>query len=99
MRDVAAIVANIAVLDPKARLLLDNSAQVPPPNDNVTVLGGTLADYNGQGPGGLLATWQNTLTRIRVCLGQRSQVFVSTNAIFISPHRPSTPHERLLTLS
>jgi len=61
MQDVAAIVADIAVLDPKGRVLLDNSAQVPPPNDNITVLAGALSDYNGEGPGGLLTGWRNTL--------------------------------------
>jgi hypothetical protein len=61
MQDVAAIVADIAVLDPRGRALLDNSAQVPPPNDNVTVLAGTLSDYNGQAPGGLLSTWRNAI--------------------------------------
>jgi Tfp pilus assembly protein PilV len=61
MRDVAAIVVDIAVLDPKGRTLVDNSAQVPPPNDNITLLGAALADYNGQAVGGLLTSWRNTL--------------------------------------
>jgi hypothetical protein len=61
MQDVAAIVVDIAALDPKGRVLLDNSAQVPPPNDNITVLAGTLSDYNGQAPGVLLSTWRNAL--------------------------------------
>ena len=61
MGDVAAIVADIAVLDPRGRAILDNSAQVPPPNDNITVLAGTLSDYNGQAPGVLLSTWRNAI--------------------------------------
>jgi type II secretory pathway component PulJ len=61
MEDVAAIVADIAVLDPKGRVLLDNSAQVPPPNDNITLLAGTLSDYRGQAPGVLLSTWRNAI--------------------------------------
>jgi len=61
MRDVAAIVADIVVIEPKSRQLIDNSAQVPPPNDNITLLAGTLADYNGQAPGVLLTAWRNTL--------------------------------------
>ena len=61
MRDVAAIVADIAVMDPRGRTLLDNSAQVPPPNDNITVLAGTLSDYNGQAPGVLLSAWRNAI--------------------------------------
>ena len=61
MQDVAAIIADIAVLDPKGRALLDNSAQVLPPNDNITVLAGTLSSYNGQAPGVLLSTWRTAI--------------------------------------
>jgi hypothetical protein len=61
MRDVAAVIADIAVIEPKSRALLDNSAQVPPPSDNITVLAGTLSDYNGQAPGVLLADWRTTI--------------------------------------
>ena len=61
IRDVAAIIADIAVIEPKSRALLDNSAQVPPPNDNITVLAGTLSDYNGQAPGILLSNWRNAI--------------------------------------
>jgi hypothetical protein len=77
MRDVAAIVADIAVLDPKGRAILDNSAQVPPPNDNVTLLAGTLIDYgasavvgcptpNWQSPGELRRQWQCVLDSTNV---------------------------------
>jgi hypothetical protein len=61
MQDVAAIVADIAVLDPEDRVVLDNSAQVAPPNDRITVLGASLANYNGQSAGGLLTSWRTTL--------------------------------------
>ena len=61
MRDVSAIIADIVVIEPKSRQLIDNSAQVPPPNDNITLLAGTLADYNGQAPGVLLTAWRNIL--------------------------------------
>jgi hypothetical protein len=61
MQGVSAIVVDIAVLDSKGRVLLDNSAQVPPPNDNITVLATALDDYGGQPPGGLLASWRSTL--------------------------------------
>jgi hypothetical protein len=61
MQDVAAIIADIAVLDPKGRALMDNSAQVPPPNDNITVMAGTLSNYSGQAPGVLLSTWRNAI--------------------------------------
>jgi hypothetical protein len=45
MQDVAAIVVVVAVIDPKSRTLLDNSAQVSPPDDNLTVLGAQLIDW------------------------------------------------------
>ena len=45
MQDVAAIVVDIAVIDPKSKVLLNNSAQVPPPNDNITVSQAQLVDY------------------------------------------------------
>jgi len=77
MQDVAAVVVVIAVIDPKSRALLDNSAQVPPPNDNITVLGGQLIDWGNTTcpgcptqaqwqttPGLLRAQWQNTLNGI-----------------------------------
>ena len=62
MRDVAAIVADIAVIDPKSKVLADNSAQVPPPDDNITRLAGQLVDYSsGMAPGQLLASWRTTI--------------------------------------
>jgi hypothetical protein len=61
MQDVAAIVTDIAVLDPRGRTILDNSALVPPPDDNVTVLTGILSDYNGQAPGVLLSAWRTAI--------------------------------------
>ena len=57
MQDVAAIVVVIAVIDPKSRALLDNSAQVPAPNDNITRLGAQLIDWGASCPG---CQWQTT---------------------------------------
>jgi hypothetical protein len=51
MRDVAAIVVDIAAIDSKSRLLVSD----------LTTLGQSLADYTGQGPGALLTTWRSTL--------------------------------------
>jgi hypothetical protein len=70
MRDVAAIVADIAVIEPKSRQLVDNSAQVSPPNDNITLLAGILSDYNGQAPGVLLANWRSILDANTIGLPQ-----------------------------
>jgi hypothetical protein len=62
MRDVAAIVADIAAIDAKSKVLADNSAQVPPPDDNITRLAGRLGDYSsGMFPGQLLASWRTAI--------------------------------------
>jgi hypothetical protein len=59
---IAAIIADIAVIDPKSKVLADNSAQVPPPNDNITRLAGRLVDYSsGMVPGQLLTNWRTTI--------------------------------------
>ena len=91
MEDVAAIVADIAVLDPKGRALLDNSAQVPPPNDNITVLAGTLSDYNGQAPGVLLSTWRNAIDA-NTTLPRRalSGIRLYERYLYLSPPTPGT---------
>jgi type II secretory pathway pseudopilin PulG len=80
MQGVAAIVADIAVIDPKSRALLNNSAQIPPPNDNITLLVAALADYNGQAPGGLLARWRTTLDNI-IAIGRIGNTNVPRPAI------------------
>ena len=53
MQDVSAIIVDIAVLDPKSRVLLTNS--------DITGLAEELPDYGGQVPGGLLAGWRTAL--------------------------------------
>jgi hypothetical protein len=53
MQDVSAIIVDIAVLDPKSRVLLTNS--------DITALAQELPDYGGQVPGGLLAGWRTAL--------------------------------------
>ncbi len=53
MQDVSAIIVDIAVLDPKSRVLLTDS--------DITGLAEELADYGGQVPGGLLAGWRTVL--------------------------------------
>ena len=92
MQDVAAIVADIAVLDPKGRLLLDNSAQVPPPNDDITVLAGTLVDYNRQAPGVLLSTWRNAIDA-NTTLPRRalSGIRLYERFLYLSPPTLNTP--------
>ena len=93
MQDVAAIVVDIAVIDPKSKVLLDNSAQVPPPNDNITVLRGQLVDYASGHPSGWLRTqWQSALDSIdpnnpdprAACRYRPFPAFGCTNALFIS---------------
>lgn len=54
MRDVVAVVAAMATLDSRSRVLLTNP--------QVATISGTLVDYApGHGPGGLLTQWQNAL--------------------------------------
>jgi hypothetical protein len=53
MQGVAAIVADIAVVDPRSRGILTNA--------QVTTLAGILSDYNGQAPGALLSAWRNAM--------------------------------------
>jgi hypothetical protein len=54
MQDVAAIVVDIAVIDPKSQVLLNNA--------QITTLAGQLGDYtSGMGPGVLRNNWQNAL--------------------------------------
>ncbi|MFZ0915525.1 MAG: hypothetical protein WAN04_01415 [Candidatus Udaeobacter sp.] len=53
MQDVSAIIVDVAVLDPKSRVLLTDS--------DITALAEELPDYGGQVPGGLLASWRTAL--------------------------------------
>ena len=62
LQDVAAISICMAALDPKSAVILDNSDQIAPPNDNISKLTAKLTDYSpGAVPGQLLATWQGVL--------------------------------------
>ena len=57
IKDVAAIVVAIAVIDPASKVLLSNS--------QIATLGESLPDYaSGWGPGELLARWQSALQSI-----------------------------------
>lgn len=57
IRDAAAIVVAIAVIDPKSKALLSNS--------QIAALAESLPDYSsGWGPGELLAKWQSTLNDV-----------------------------------
>ena len=54
MRDVAAIIADIVVIDPKSKVLLTNS--------QIATLAGQLGDYSsGMVPGQLLANWRSAI--------------------------------------
>lgn len=53
LQDVSAIIVNVAVIDPKSRVLVSNS--------DIAGLADDLADYSGQLPGSLLAGWRATL--------------------------------------
>ena len=58
LQDVSAIVVDIAVIDPKSRVLLNNS--------DIEGLAEDLADYSGHAPGGLLTDWRATLDGNRI---------------------------------
>jgi hypothetical protein len=56
MRDVAAVVVDVATIDPKSHVLVTNS--------DVGILAGTLIDYSdssSHGPGWLLNQWQSVI--------------------------------------
>ena len=54
IKDVAAIVVAIAVIEPKSKVLLSN--------DQIAALAGTLPDFTtGSAPGQLLTQWQAAL--------------------------------------
>jgi len=84
LQDVSAIIVDIAVLDPKSRVLLNNS--------DIIGLAEDLADYSGQAPGGLLAGWRATLdgntTLPRPAL---SSVRLYERSFYLSPASPGTP--------
>jgi len=50
---IAAVVVAIATIDPKSKVLLSTS--------QLDTLRQRLPDYNGEGPGGLIASWQAIL--------------------------------------
>jgi hypothetical protein len=91
MQGAAAIVADIAVIDPKSRGLLTNA--------QVTTLAGTLADYNGQAPGVLLSNWRTAIDTNTTLPRAALSAIRLTNAFFTCPPQPSIPHERFLPLS
>ena len=53
MQDVSAIVVDIAVIDPKSKVLLTDG--------QIATLAGQLVDYTAGAPGALRNNWQNTL--------------------------------------
>ena len=56
MRDVAAIIVDIAVIDPRSKVLLTD------PNSQLASLAAQLGDYSsGMVPGQLLANWRAAL--------------------------------------
>jgi prepilin-type N-terminal cleavage/methylation domain-containing protein len=60
MRDVAAIVVAMAIIDPKSRVLLSDSTNPP----QVAQVAGTLIDFStgsSPGPGWLVSQWQTVL--------------------------------------
>jgi hypothetical protein len=87
MQGVAAIVADIAVVDPKSRGLLTNA--------KVTTLAGTLSDYGGQAPGVLLSNWRTAIdtnpTNASLPRGALSGIRLYERFLYLSPPILQTP--------
>jgi hypothetical protein len=84
MQDVAAIVVDIAAVDPKSRGVLSNA--------QVTTLAGTLADYSGQGPGGLMSNWRTAIdTNTSLPRVALSSVRLYERYLYLSPPTLLTP--------
>jgi prepilin-type N-terminal cleavage/methylation domain-containing protein len=85
MRDVAAIIADIAVVDSKSKVLLTNS--------QIATLAGQLVDYSsGMVPGQLMANWRTAIdantTLPRPAL---SSIRVYERFLYLSPPTLGTP--------
>ena len=75
---IAAIIVDIAVIDPKSKVLLTNA--------QIATLAGQLPDYAaniGMTPASCVLTGRTRSTRIRLCRARRFPVFGCTNAFFI----------------
>jgi hypothetical protein len=84
MQDVAAVVVDIAVIDPKSKVLL-NDVQI-------ATLAGQLVDYNStMGPGQLRAQWQNTINAVSLPPQARSGIRVYERYLYLSPPTLLTP--------
>jgi hypothetical protein len=87
MQGVAAIVADIAVVDPKSRGLLNNA--------QVTTLAGTLLDYSGQAPGVLLSNWRTAIdtnpTNASLPRAALSAIRLYERFLYLSPPTLQTP--------
>jgi hypothetical protein len=84
MRDVAAIIADIAVIDPKSKVLLSNS--------QIATLSGTLSDYSGQAPGVLLSNWRNAVdTNTSLPRPAISGIRLYERYLYLSPPSLGTP--------
>jgi Tfp pilus assembly protein PilV len=87
MQGVAAIVTDIAIVDPKSRGLLNNA--------QVTTLQGTLSDYNGQAPGVLLSNWRSAIdtnpTNASLPRAALSAIRLYERFLYLSPPTLQTP--------
>jgi pilin/secretion family protein with methylation motif len=86
MQDVAAIITDIAVLDPKSRAPLTNAQMT-------TLAGNTvLADYSGQAPGVLLSTWRSAInTNTTLPRAALSSIRLYERFLYLSPPTLLTP--------
>ena len=84
MQDVAAIVVDIAVIDPTSKVLLNNA--------QIAALAGQLVDYNSSmTPGQLRSQWQNTINASSLPPSARSGIRVYERYFYLSPPTLLTP--------
>jgi hypothetical protein len=84
MRDVAAVIADIAIIDPKSKVLFNNS--------QIATLAGTLSDYSGQAPGALLSNWRNAIdTNTGLPRPALSGIRLYERFLYLSPPTFGTP--------
>jgi type II secretory pathway pseudopilin PulG len=82
MQDVAAIVVDIAVVDPKSRGLISD----------VTALAQSLSDYNGEAPGVLRANWRSAIdTNASLPRPAISAIRLYERFLYLSPPTLLTP--------
>jgi len=85
MRDIAAIIADVAVIDPKSKVLVNNS--------RLATLAGQLGDYSsGMVPGQLIASWRTAIdANMSLPRPALSGIRLYERYLYLSPPNLGTP--------